>query len=222
MATSLNNLAVLSAAQGRWAEAAESIDRERRVVRRHVARVLPALAEAEQLAFLKANDESQLHMALSLALARRDDPDAVGRSAGWVLNGKAVAQEALAQRACWPATATTPPPPGSRDRAATTGRPDPGQPQARPGGGTPPGDRPAHRARARAVQASGPEPRPARPRRPWVAPEEVRRALPADAVLVEIARFDVFNFQAKGTEKHGARRTMPRGSSRPRAGARSG
>ena len=36
---------------------------------------------------------------------------------------------------------------------------------------------------------------------PWVAPEEVRRALPADAVLVEIARFRVFNFQAKGTER---------------------
>ena len=49
VAASLNNLAVLSAAQGRWAEAAESIDRARRVVRRHVARVLPALAEAEQL-----------------------------------------------------------------------------------------------------------------------------------------------------------------------------
>ena len=36
---------------------------------------------------------------------------------------------------------------------------------------------------------------------PWVAPEEVRRALPADAVLVEIARFRVFNFQAKRTER---------------------
>ena len=59
---------------------------------------MPALAEAEQLAFLKANDERHLHVALSLALVRRDDPEAVGRSAGWVLNGKAVAQEALAQR----------------------------------------------------------------------------------------------------------------------------
>ena len=37
---------------------------------------------------------------------------------------------------------------------------------------------------------------------PWVAPEEVRRALPADAVLVEIARFYGANFQAKRTEKH--------------------
>ena len=114
VARSLNNVAILYATHGRWAEAAESIDRDRHILRRHIARVLPALAEAEQLAFLKANDERFLHGALSLALARRDDPDAVGRSAGWVLNGKAVAQEALAQRTCWPATATTPPPPGWR------------------------------------------------------------------------------------------------------------
>ena len=98
MAINLNNLAILHAAQGRWAEAAGSIDREHHGVRRHVARVLPALAEAEQLTFLKAKDQGHLHAALALALARRDNPEAVGRSAGWVLNGKAVAQEALAQR----------------------------------------------------------------------------------------------------------------------------
>src|SRR5208283_4832846 len=42
-----------------------------------------------------------------------------------------------------------------------------------------------------------------RPRRddPWVEPDAVRKALPADAVLVEIARLDVFDFKAKGTEK---------------------
>ena len=120
VAQSLNNLAALFAALGRWDEAAESIDRAHRVVRRHIGRVLPALAEAEQLTFLKANDESELHMALSLALARRDDPEAVARSTGWVLNGKAVAQEALAQRTCWPATATTLPPPGWRPCASSS------------------------------------------------------------------------------------------------------
>ena len=83
---------------------------------------MPALAEAEQLAFLKATDERNLQVALSLALVRRDDPEAVGRSAGWVLNGKAVAQEALAQRACWPATARTPPPPGWRPCAISSPR----------------------------------------------------------------------------------------------------
>ena len=42
-----------------------------------------------------------------------------------------------------------------------------------------------------------------RPKRddPWVEPEAVRKALPADAVLVEIARFDVFDFQAKDPQK---------------------
>ena len=121
MAQSLSNLAVLSAAQGRWAEAAESIDRERHGVRRHVARVLPALAETEQLIFLKATDEGQFHGAFSLALAHPDDHAMEARSAGWVLNGKAVAQEALAQRRrCWPATATTPPPPGSRPCASNS------------------------------------------------------------------------------------------------------
>ena len=49
--------------------------------------------------FLKATDEGQFHSALSLALAHPDDHAMEARSAGWVLNGKAVAQEALAQRA---------------------------------------------------------------------------------------------------------------------------
>src|SRR5207302_5351571 len=92
-------LAFLFAALGRWDEAADAVDRERRGIRRHIAYNLPALSEAEQLAFLKANDEIHLHAALSVALNRRDDPETLGRSAGWVLNGKAVAQEALAQRA---------------------------------------------------------------------------------------------------------------------------
>ena len=199
VAPSLDTLAVLSATQGRWVEAAESIDRARRVVRRHVARVLPALAEAEQLTFLKAKDESHLHAALALALARRDDPDAVGRSAGWVLNGKAVAQEALAQRALLardrddPAAARLA---DVRNRLAalTLASPKPGQEERFRAI-----DRLTAQERELSKQLGQNAGRPARDD-PWVAPEEVRRALPADAVLVEIARFRVFNFQAKGTE----------------------
>jgi tetratricopeptide (TPR) repeat protein/CHAT domain-containing protein len=201
VATSLSDLALLSAARRHWAEAAESMDRARRVVRRHVARVLPALAENEQLAFLKAKDERQLHGALALALARRDDPDAVGRSAGWVLNGKAVAQEALAQRALL-----------ARDRddpaaarlaavrqqlaALTLASPQPGQEQERFRAI----DRLTAQERELSKQLGQNASRPARDD-PWVAPQEVRSALPADAVLVEFARFRVFDFQAKGTEK---------------------
>ena len=163
VARSLHNLAALHAAQGRWAEAAESFDRARRVVRRHIGRVLPALAEAEQLTFLKANDEGELHMALALAVARRDDPEAVGRSAGWVLNGKAVAQEALAQRALLardrddPAAAQLA---AVRNQLAalTLASPKPGQEEERL--------RAIDRltARAGAVQATGSKRWPARPR----------------------------------------------------------
>ena len=140
-------------------------------------------------------------MALSLALARRDDPEAVGRSAGWVLNGKAVAQEALAQRALL-----------ARDRddpaaarlatvrqqlaALTLASPKPGQEAER----LQQIDRLTAQERELSKQLGQNLGRPARDD-PWVAPDEVRKALPADAVLVEIARFGVFNFQAKGTEK---------------------
>ena len=148
--------------------------------------------------------KSQLHGALSLALARRDDPEAVGRSAGWVLNGKAVAQEALAQRALL-----------ARDRddpaaarlaavrqqlaALTLASPKPGQEQER----RQELDRLTAQERELSKEVGQNLGRPARDD-PWVAPDEVRRALPADAVLVEIARFDVFNFQAKGTERRWA------------------
>jgi CHAT domain-containing protein/tetratricopeptide (TPR) repeat protein len=98
LAASRIELAKLAAGCGRWDEAATEVDLARRLLRRHTARTLPALAEPEQLAFLSARDRPSLHLALSLALVRRDDPGIADLSAGWVLNGKGVAQEALARR----------------------------------------------------------------------------------------------------------------------------
>jgi CHAT domain-containing protein len=202
---SLNNLATLFAALGRWDEADDAVDRRRRIARRHVARELLALAEAEQLAFLKAKDESRIHVAQSVALARRDVAAAVERAAGWVLNGKATAQEALAQRALL-----------TRDRgnpttapiavqltavrqqlaAQTLASPSPGRekPRLQEIEELSTQERQLSRQLGQAVG------RPARDD-PWVAPDEVRHALPTDAVLVEIARFRVCNFQAEGTAK---------------------
>ena len=204
VAASLNNLAVSVAALGRWDEADAAADRERRIVRRHVARELPALAEPEQLAFLKAKDESKLHVALSMALARREVAATLERSAGWVLNGKATAQEALAQRALL-----------ARDRGNPAARPIVGQltsvrqqlaaltlASPRPGRETErlqEIDRLGTQERELSRQLGQAAGRPARDD-PWIATEEVRRALPTDAVLVEIARFRVSNFQAKGSE----------------------
>ena len=136
----------------------------------------------------------------------------MGRSAGWVLNGKAVAQEALAQRALL-----------ARDRddpaaarlaavrqqlaALTLASPKPGQEQER----RQELDRLTAQERELSKEVGQNLGRPARDD-PWVAPEEVRRALPADAVLVEIARFRCLQLPGQGDrEAMGGRRTMPRG-----------
>ena len=68
VALSYSSLSELQAAMGQWAEAAHSQDQARRVMRRHVARVLPSLSPAEQAAFLQANDESVFQGSLSLGL----------------------------------------------------------------------------------------------------------------------------------------------------------
>ena len=63
-----------------------------------MGQVLPGLPEPDQLAFLDQNHQSSLHGALSLALRRRSDPGLAARSAAWLLNGKAAAQQALVER----------------------------------------------------------------------------------------------------------------------------
>ncbi|HBI47002.1 MAG TPA: hypothetical protein DDY78_29735, partial [Planctomycetales bacterium] len=159
VATCLNNLALVYAGQGRWTEALKPADQERRIVRHHVTRVLPVLSEKEQLAFLEHNDARNFHVAESLALSRREEAATAALSAGWLLNGKAVAQEALAQRVLAALDA--------RDFAARLGKTS----------------APSSRAE------------------PWVELAEVRKTLPADAVLIEISKFQVANFEAKGNDK---------------------
>lgn len=147
VASLLTNLSDLHARQGEWQKSLATFDHARHVTRRHVSRVLPALPESEQLLFLKTRDEGAFHMALSVALHRPED---AATTAAWVINGKAVAHEALAQRALQ-----------ARDRG--TGR--------------------------------------AADTDPWVTTEQVRQALAADAVLVEIVRFAVVDFRISDREK---------------------
>src|SRR5262249_46081722 len=85
----------LSAAQGRWDEAARYADRMRRIERRHIAQIRPGIPYSEQLKFLTLYDEPLYHQALTLGLRNPDKPRLVELSAAWVINGKAVAQEVL-------------------------------------------------------------------------------------------------------------------------------
>ena len=198
------NLAGVKAAAEDWHGAADDFEQARRIAREHLVRTLPALNEKEQLTYLQNEDDRQLHWSLSLGLARRDDSRVAAASAGWLLNGKAVAHEVLAQRATMAAQATD----------ATSAELVKSLLAARSQlarlslASAKPGQEAAYRQQVQALsqqeqdlsrqlgQATGR----AEAGEPWVDLDKVRRALPSDALLVEITRFPVRNFQAKGKE----------------------
>jgi tetratricopeptide (TPR) repeat protein len=99
VAVILHHLAMTEEKLGNTTTAAATIDRSRRIIRRHVATILPMLGEEEQLQFLINNDEVPFFKALTLAYRHADDAKLREMSFGWVLNGKAVSQESLAERA---------------------------------------------------------------------------------------------------------------------------
>jgi CHAT domain-containing protein/Tfp pilus assembly protein PilF len=202
VAQSYRNIGLAQAYQGQWADAAENFDRCRRVVRRHVARVLLGLPEREQLSFLTAADAHNLHLACSLGWFRRDDALLAARSASWVINSKGLAQQTLAQRALlaravgdpqqaalarelvevrqqlavWTFRTTA----NSAEAALRTRQI--GRLEEREG-----------RLSAELGQLTGT----VSTDDPWVELDAMRRALPAGAVLIEIARFDLYDFVAK-------------------------
>jgi CHAT domain-containing protein/tetratricopeptide (TPR) repeat protein len=90
--------ALLHLARSRWVEAGQAFDDTSHTLRQFGHRVLPVLAESEQIAFLHNRQEPSLHLALSLALARPEDSALATHSAEWSLNAKAVGVQALAER----------------------------------------------------------------------------------------------------------------------------
>jgi CHAT domain-containing protein/tetratricopeptide (TPR) repeat protein len=199
----LGNLADLYADTGRWGKAGRAQDQAQHILRRHAGRVLPGLPEAEQLAFLGLHHSSSLHVALSLGLARRRDAGTVTRSAEWLLNGKALAQEALAQQTLWIRDHPEPEVAEAiqellavRQRLARLALQ-----------GAPVAQAEEHRrldelaAReqelAKKLGRTGGR---ALLGDPWVHLDRLRRALPEDAILVDVARFPVRFFPLKAKE----------------------
>jgi tetratricopeptide (TPR) repeat protein len=203
-ADSYANLACLDALRGDWTAAARWSDDERRVKRRHVQRVLPGLSEQEQLTFLRRNDDGSFHRSLSLGLVRRDDSALISLSTGWIVNGKGVALESLAERERLSRdskipglTELTQELRSVRSRLAKFSL-----------SAAAPKDQSSYQQElnelaqreqelSRKLSAAAGE---TYRDDPWIAPDEVRQALPAEAVLVDIARFDVFDFAAKGKQ----------------------
>ncbi len=96
--TTWRNLALVHEAQNQSVRASDDFDHARRIVRKHVATVLPMLNEKEQLAFMQRTSRSELFLALTLGWKHPHDPQIAARSANWLANDKAVTQETLVQQ----------------------------------------------------------------------------------------------------------------------------
>lgn len=95
----LINMATLAATQGDLSTAAAKADQSRQIVQRHLSRQLSSLSEGDQLLFLSNNDRIVSQLALSIGVSGGTNPKIAADSAGWLLNSKGLAQEALAKRA---------------------------------------------------------------------------------------------------------------------------
>jgi CHAT domain-containing protein/Tfp pilus assembly protein PilF len=193
----LGNLAVLDEAMGRTNSAAQHAERARQIIRNHVAHVLPALSAIEQVGFLLRKDRPDWHTALSLAL--RHPEQLAEASATWLLNGKAVAQQALAQDALLDRARQNP------ELHKAVGRFEKiRQELVFLSRSADPGEHPEQakkhmegllREQEELANKLGLADGPA-----WVDLARVRRELPADAVLIDIAHFKVRDFAAGGLQ----------------------
>lgn len=205
VAACLNRLAAVQQAMGHGDDATETLDGARRIVREHVAQVLPVLNARGQLAYIQRIDQPDFHRALSVGLANADQPALAERSAGWLMNGKAVMLESLADHARLACDGRDP------QLAEKIARLTDLRHQLAESARTAPdaGDEAAYQRRLR--DAAEEERKLAREinsaagraalESTWIEPAAVRQALPRDSVLIEIARFKPFDFHAKPTDE---------------------
>lgn len=86
-----------SAMHGRWSEAVDSMERNRRQLLPVFASIAGGISEAEQRSLI-GGYLSGLDDGLSIAWARRDDPTTVARAASWLANAKGLLYDCLAER----------------------------------------------------------------------------------------------------------------------------
>jgi CHAT domain-containing protein/Tfp pilus assembly protein PilF len=182
-----------------FTQAVEQMHQARQGLRLHANRVLAGQSEEQQLNFLEKKDRRWLNLALSLGLRRPDLARAVNRSAEWVLNSKALTPRVLAQRALTLRLAESGDVSGEKRRLARELLDVRGKLAAHAVRRL---RSPEEAARARAdndrliareqdlshrlgLALGVPALKSA-----WVALAQVQQALPADAVLLELARFE--------------------------------
>ena len=94
----LEPLVLLAFQHGHFEEAIRDCSEVQRARRRLTSHVLPGLSMNEQLAYLSGEPQKTLAVGLSIGLRNAERPDAVNASAEWLLNGKALSGELLAEQ----------------------------------------------------------------------------------------------------------------------------
>lgn len=204
VAMDLELLSVAAAVADDMTQAVRLREQSRQCVRRHMAELLPGLSQQSQQKYLASSFRPQFTATLSLALAQRDDPRTAMLSAGWLLNGKSVAQEVLAESALLSSAETAP-----LVRQLRTVRDDIARLAVHHSGSPQPQQREQLAAletrqqllqrqiAARGLGLSGTD--------PWIAAGTLQSALPFDSVFVNIARFEVGDVTSASPARQPAR-----------------
>jgi tetratricopeptide (TPR) repeat protein len=200
-ANSLHQLALVNYSQNKIAHAISLIDQERRSQRVHVSRVLPALAAQEQELFLRSHYAASFNKALSLGLTRTGEQETASLSATWLVNGKGVSQEALAQRNLQLRDMDDPQIGSAlkellsiRTRLATLAM------NAAAAGKEEQRRTELDRLTNQEQKLSSQLGVNMRTASEWIEISRIRDSLPKDGVLIDIARFDIYDFNAKGRD----------------------
>lgn len=90
------SLAKLYEVTDRSDKAMQVMDASRRSVRKEIAKFLPAFSEEIQETFILRKDGPQFAKALSLGLANKSDPQIAATSGAWLINGKSIIVDAMA------------------------------------------------------------------------------------------------------------------------------
>lgn len=186
--------AAAAAAMEDWSQAVEAIDSELRIDRDYRARVLPTLQDTEQLQYLYPMNYA-LSADLWLAYQQRADKHIRELSTGWLINGKAVGLEALAQYNNLQGPAA--------EAALHELRQVRDQLASHTASVVPKDQQDALQKKigelrlqeARLIRKVGELASAAAESDLWITPEQVRAAIPADAVLVDIIEVGEFDFR---------------------------
>ena len=185
--------------QGRWEEAITHCTESRQAQRRWLNHVLPAMSPTEQVVYLSNNEKAPLFAFLSIALHCADKPHAAEASAEWLLNGKALGAECLAEQMQL-ARQSSDPDVKQTMRELKAVREQLAQVVLRPQSDSATQQRAAQTAlydkERDLARKLGLQTRTGSHRGAWVSLAEVRKAVPAGSVLIEIAKFPRIDFEA--------------------------